>query len=173
MQKQRARSYNADGGPTSPTYSNSDDWGVATAESVSTTVNGGGSVPTSPAVEGSEKGAVPTEPAVPVKKFRGIPENVKLFEVFWHQVVELIKVTGLAENIKLLSDKSPTVGTTRSVHTGHHCVICIPRQPFSQLLSGSTGVCGPGLGLCQGQSRRICGSVCFSVIIRRAPQLTP
>ena len=30
------------------------------------------------------------EPAV--KKFRGIPENVKLFEVFWQQVVELIKV---------------------------------------------------------------------------------
>jgi vacuolar protein sorting-associated protein 35 len=32
----------------------------------------------------------------PVRKFRGIPENVKLFEVFWHQVVELIKVcTGI------------------------------------------------------------------------------
>lgn len=27
-----------------------------------------------------------------VPKFRGIPENVKLFEVFWQQVVELIKV---------------------------------------------------------------------------------
>lgn len=27
----------------------------------------------------------------PVRKFRGIPENVKLFEVFWQQVVELIK----------------------------------------------------------------------------------
>ena len=26
-----------------------------------------------------------------VKKFRGIPEDVKLFEVFWHQVVELVK----------------------------------------------------------------------------------
>lgn len=30
------------------------------------------------------------EPAA--KKFRGIPENVELFEVFWQQVVELIKV---------------------------------------------------------------------------------
>ena len=29
---------------------------------------------------------------VPVRKFRGVPENVKLFEVFWEQVVELIKV---------------------------------------------------------------------------------
>lgn len=28
-----------------------------------------------------------------VKKFRGVPENVKLFEVFWQQVVELIKVS--------------------------------------------------------------------------------
>lgn len=30
-----------------------------------------------------------------VKKFRGIPENVRLFEVFWHQIVELIKVKPL------------------------------------------------------------------------------
>jgi vacuolar protein sorting-associated protein 35 len=28
----------------------------------------------------------------PVRKFRGIPESVKLFEVFWQQIVELIKV---------------------------------------------------------------------------------
>ena len=26
------------------------------------------------------------------QKFRGIPQDVKLFEVFWHQVIELIKV---------------------------------------------------------------------------------
>jgi vacuolar protein sorting-associated protein 35 len=32
----------------------------------------------------------------PVKKFRGIPEDVKLFEVFWHQIVELIKVSSFA-----------------------------------------------------------------------------
>lgn len=30
-----------------------------------------------------------------VRKFRGVPEDVQLFEVFWKQVVELIKV-GLA-----------------------------------------------------------------------------
>ena len=29
---------------------------------------------------------------VTVRKFRGIPESVKLFEVFWQQIVELIKV---------------------------------------------------------------------------------
>ncbi|ORY72896.1 vacuolar protein sorting-associated protein 35 [Leucosporidium creatinivorum] len=39
-----------------------------------------GQVPT--AVPGQEK---------PVRKFRGIPEDVKLFEVFWGQIVELIK----------------------------------------------------------------------------------
>jgi vacuolar protein sorting-associated protein 35 len=26
-----------------------------------------------------------------VRKFRGVPEDVQLFEVFWKQVVELIK----------------------------------------------------------------------------------
>jgi vacuolar protein sorting-associated protein 35 len=29
-----------------------------------------------------------------VKKFRGIPEDVKLFEVFWAQIIELVKVCG-------------------------------------------------------------------------------
>lgn len=38
---------------------------------------------------GEEKTTVEPE----VKKYRGIPEDVKLFEVFWHQVVELIKVS--------------------------------------------------------------------------------
>ncbi|KAK9893385.1 vacuolar protein sorting-associated protein 35 [Cystobasidium minutum MCA 4210] len=49
-------------------------------------------------VDGSEKAekdataAQPVKPRVPeVKKYRGIPEDVKLFEVFWHQVVELIR----------------------------------------------------------------------------------
>ena len=30
-----------------------------------------------------------------VRKFRGIPEDVKLFEMFWEQVVQLIKVSRL------------------------------------------------------------------------------
>ena len=37
----------------------------------------------------SEKGKEKEET---IKKFRGIPESVKLFEVFWQQVVELMKV---------------------------------------------------------------------------------
>ena len=35
------------------------------------------------------------KPVIVVKKFRGIPENVRLFEVFWHQIVELIKVKSI------------------------------------------------------------------------------
>ena len=42
---------------------------------------------TAAAIDGDEKG----KPSV-AKKFRGIPEDVQLFEVFWKQVVELIKV---------------------------------------------------------------------------------
>lgn len=42
--------------------------------------------------EQSELNQTTAKPKVPeVKKYRGIPEDVKLFEVFWHQVVELIR----------------------------------------------------------------------------------
>lgn len=41
--------------------------------------------------QSEEKGKEKADDAPP-KRFRGIPEDVKLFEVFWHQVVELIKV---------------------------------------------------------------------------------
>lgn len=87
LQKQRLKAWNAENGPQSPTYS-SDDWGV------SSTLNGTESTldasTTDVSVNG--KGKEKDDPNAPVKKFRGIPENVKLFEVFWHQVVELIKV---------------------------------------------------------------------------------
>ncbi|KAI0344207.1 vacuolar protein sorting-associated protein 35 [Trametopsis cervina] len=76
-----------------------------------TEVSGWGSAPPSPTTEksfaetetstiapsistatetGDEKIDKGKERAEPVKKFRGIPEDVKLFEVFWAQVVELI-----------------------------------------------------------------------------------
>jgi vacuolar protein sorting-associated protein 35 len=45
----------------------------------------------------ASNGAAPEEKqehdGSPVRKFRGVPENVRLFEVFWKQVVELIKVS--------------------------------------------------------------------------------
>lgn len=88
-----------------------------TAESATAVSNEWGSPPTSPVAAEKPVPASPTtngtaeegdaeksgkgkekekekEAAEPeqIKKFRGVPENVKLFEVFWHQVVELIKV---------------------------------------------------------------------------------
>ena len=45
------------------------------------------------AVAENENGTVGEKPKDGSRKFRGIPEDVKLFEVFWHQVVELIKVS--------------------------------------------------------------------------------
>ena len=48
----------------------------------------------SPVSEKGKEKAEETPGPAPVKKFRGIPENVKLFEVFWQQVIELINVSG-------------------------------------------------------------------------------
>jgi vacuolar protein sorting-associated protein 35 len=53
-----------------------------------------GSHPGLPPDDGKIDGVTPTavNNQASVTKFRGIPTDVKLFEVFWHQVVELIKV---------------------------------------------------------------------------------
>lgn len=57
-------------------------------------------------VEGEKLGESPAPTPAQVekeetaKKFRGIPEDVRLFEVFWQQVVELIK----ARIAKILQD---------------------------------------------------------------------
>lgn len=50
--------------------------------------------PSSVVVNGSseEKYKGKEKEGSPVRKFRGVPQNVQLFEVFWKQVVELIKV---------------------------------------------------------------------------------
>ncbi|KAI0366899.1 hypothetical protein BV20DRAFT_1093329, partial [Pilatotrama ljubarskyi] len=84
---------------------------AVTNESVTAVSHEWGSTPTSPVASEKPESIVPTENGTAeggdeeknekgkekegepeqVRKFRGIPENVKLFEVFWHQVVELIK----------------------------------------------------------------------------------
>ncbi|KAI0638882.1 vacuolar protein sorting-associated protein 35 [Trametes polyzona] len=85
---------------------------LSTTNSTTTVSNEWGSAPTSPVVSEKPESTAPTENGTTeegenekngkgkekeggepeqVRKFRGIPENVKLFEVFWHQVVELIK----------------------------------------------------------------------------------
>ena len=66
-----------------------------------------------------------------VPKFRGIPQNVKLFEMFWEQVVQLIKVR---ERAMMMQREILTAGSTRPIHPGHHGTLCLPHQPLSQLL---------------------------------------
>jgi hypothetical protein len=77
--------------------------------------NAWGTTPTSPSIpseksspevngymdEKSGKGKDPV--GAPVRKFRGVPEDVQLFEVFWRQVVELIKVSPINLIVPVLS----------------------------------------------------------------------
>jgi len=68
----------------------------------------------------------------PVRKFRGVPENVKLFEVFWEQVVELIKVSLI---IQALDDfLTKFIGPTRLIYSGCHRITRLADQLIAQLL---------------------------------------
>lgn len=97
LQKERAREQNAyrmGSPPTSPTSpsAESNAWAVPPTPQTPATSFGEDekevpATPTSPTA--SEKGK--EREGAPVKKFRGIPEDVQLFEVFWKQVVNLIK----------------------------------------------------------------------------------
>jgi vacuolar protein sorting-associated protein 35 len=51
--------------------------------------------PATPTMEEKQVASYEEKPAPTVKKYRGIPEDVKLFEVFWHQVTQLVKVRRL------------------------------------------------------------------------------
>ncbi|KIY66755.1 vacuolar protein sorting-associated protein 35 [Cylindrobasidium torrendii FP15055 ss-10] len=76
---------------TSDTASEENAWGSTTSPTAVTSP----SLPSSPqlpeadVVVHEDKGK--EKEGAPVRKFRGIPENVQLFEVFWKQVVELIR----------------------------------------------------------------------------------
>jgi vacuolar protein sorting-associated protein 35 len=69
--------------PTSPT--------VAETEKSFGALSVNGDNPSVDGEKGKEK-VEDVEKKPTVRKFRGVPENVQLFEVFWKQVVELIKV---------------------------------------------------------------------------------
>ncbi|WWC99767.1 hypothetical protein V866_006672 [Kwoniella sp. B9012] len=95
--------------PPTPKPAEADEWANATlpATDLSSPKAGTSSKPTSPVKENGESSSSPKKNGEEekkdatkieekpkeegVKKFRGIPEDVKLFEVFWQQVVELIK----------------------------------------------------------------------------------
>ncbi|PPQ71940.1 hypothetical protein CVT26_007169 [Gymnopilus dilepis] len=98
MQKARVRengAYRA-ASPTSPTASEVDAWAAppTPATATSTVESDKSSIePQTPTTATSEEslGKGKEKEGSPVRKFRGIPQDVQLFEVFWKQVVELIK----------------------------------------------------------------------------------
>jgi vacuolar protein sorting-associated protein 35 len=79
--------------PVSPTASEANAWGSSPPPSTAQTI--------APELEkisvadtslDAASGKGKDKEGLPVRKFRGVPEDVQLFEVFWKQVVELIKV---------------------------------------------------------------------------------
>ena len=68
-----------------------------------------------------------------VKKFRGIPVNVKLFEVFWEQVVELIKVNRLPPVLHVALIRF--LGSSRPASFRYHCSPSFHHQSIAELLS--------------------------------------
>lgn len=97
LQRARVRENGNVTSPTSDFKSEHDAWGspVSSPTVPSSGVNGtNGTNGTHEDTEQAEKidKGKEKEGSIQVKKFRGVPENVKLFEVFWEQVVQLIKV---------------------------------------------------------------------------------
>ncbi|KAG6830850.1 hypothetical protein H0H87_006910 [Tephrocybe sp. NHM501043] len=96
LQKARARENGAYRSGLSTTSAESNAWGSdpGTPQTPATTIESTLSSPTTAdtlngSLENLGKGK--EKEGSPVRKFRGIPEDVPLFEVFWKQVVELIK----------------------------------------------------------------------------------
>ncbi|KXN86149.1 Vacuolar protein sorting-associated protein 35 [Leucoagaricus sp. SymC.cos] len=76
--------------PASPTSESNNAWATSTSSTVeSSTTTEPEKVPESESPSNEPKGK--EKEGSPVRKFRGVPGNVRLFEVFWRQVVELIK----------------------------------------------------------------------------------
>ncbi|WWC58657.1 uncharacterized protein I303_101201 [Kwoniella dejecticola CBS 10117] len=86
---------NANSTTTSPKPAEDNIAGTSSKVTSPTKENGNGEASTSspkPNADEKKDGVSEEKPKEEgVKKFRGIPEDVKLFEVFWQQVVELIK----------------------------------------------------------------------------------
>lgn len=74
------------------------------------------------------------------KKFRGIPEDVRLFEVFWEQVVQLIKVWQLTRASR--HGPAPESNAVLTIYTGpprshdprHHSSLRVAHQPCPVVL---------------------------------------
>ncbi|KAJ3515633.1 hypothetical protein NLJ89_g1633 [Agrocybe chaxingu] len=95
--------------PTSPAASEVDAWGAPpTPMTASSTVESEKSptseTPTADTSLDEKLGKGKAKEGSPVRKFRGVPEDVQLFEVFWKQVVELDQdITALLVSLTNLS----------------------------------------------------------------------
>ncbi|KAK0213004.1 vacuolar protein sorting-associated protein 35 [Desarmillaria ectypa] len=83
LQKAKAR----ENGSVSSSSVEENAWGVPT----SPTTASASETEKTPVNESSHERKGKDKEGSPVRKFRGVPEDVQLFEVFWKQVVELIK----------------------------------------------------------------------------------
>lgn len=110
IQKARLRQ-NGASTPTETVVAGSAEWGSPPQSPVAdiekdqnTTLNGSHEEANSSTdTEKSDKGKQKEKEGTSVKRFRGVPEDVKLFEVFWKQVVELIKVR---DDCSLIADET-------------------------------------------------------------------
>ncbi|KAH6917731.1 vacuolar protein sorting-associated protein 35 [Coprinopsis sp. MPI-PUGE-AT-0042] len=100
LQKDRTRALNAHrltSAPQSPTVE-SNEWAssVPTSPTSPAATEKSDLPPPTPSTAIDEKSEISSskgkeKEGSPVRKFRGVPENVRLFEVFWKQVVDLIR----------------------------------------------------------------------------------
>ncbi|KAJ7184082.1 vacuolar protein sorting-associated protein 35 [Mycena filopes] len=93
---QKARTRENGVGSAVPPPAEADAWGSpqpsqSGLESEKAITEDGTTVVDEKSVDGSVDPEKPVASASVVRKFRGVPEDVQLFEVFWQQVVELIK----------------------------------------------------------------------------------
>ena len=92
IQKARVRENGAAFNAPPPEMSSDDGWGASPASPTQSVTEKRGEVNGATVSEGDKAPKGKEKETLPVRKFRGVPEDVQLFEVFWKQVVELIKV---------------------------------------------------------------------------------
>lgn len=137
IQKARVRENLSFSSPPPSELSGDDGWGASSPPTSPTksihdgNVNGVSS-PADASEKTSDKGKEKEDGNV--RKFRGVPEDVQLFEVFWQQVVELIKVSKFTFPC-VVSQCLMCIGPTGSLNTRHHRSGCIVDKPLPELLS--------------------------------------
>lgn len=116
LQKERARENAHRAASPTSAGPEANAWGVPTSPATTTFAESEKSpvLPTTPSSNIDEKlGKGKDKEGSPVRKFRGVPEDVQLFEVFWKQVVELIKVcTSFKFCYSLMMLKTPRLDLT-------------------------------------------------------------